>query len=775
MRRSGSVLLRSLAGAALVLLGGCYRSENVVPLKGVWEYRVGFEPAWLDQQTDGSSRTGYGPLDGSPKGDRQSGAAPTDGWRLAKYPLNFYKDERFYAMAGHITVRRELPADLLERARQDGGLAFRSGITADVSRYYVNGVLIGRLGTEQPYRSAAYQNIVADIPVGALHAEGPNYLEVVLHSEGDYHLALGGPSIAIGVAQDLYTMHWREELISFVLFGLYFAVGLYHLLLYVRRRHEVYNLYFGLLCVALTLYWFFRTASRDVVFSDHIWIRSTVELCTLFMLGPLMIAFFSQFFYGKFGIPVWVEGARGGLLAIAIVVSPYLRQQTILLIWQLSAPPMMIFIVAYVAWAALKHKNRDAMYLLLGILFLMLSAIHDIFAAQSIINTPHIARYAFTIFILGIAGVLANRFVRVHREVEELNQSLEHKVEVRTRELQRTLNEVRALKVQQDGDYFLTSLLIKPLGGNFAKSENVDIDILVRQKKRFHFRRWNSEIGGDLCTAHTIELRGHTYTAFLNGDAMGKSMQGAGGALVLGVVFKSVITRTAYSSISNTKSPERWLKDCFTELQNIFVSFDGSMLISAVLGLVDDKTGLVYYINAEHPWVVLYRERQASFIENELLLRKIGLEGLEGHLRVNTFQMKPDDVLIVGSDGRDDVALGMNERGVRIINEDEYQFLRRVEEGGGDLERIEQAITSVGELTDDFTLVRIGFREDRPIMFDEPPARFGELLEAGRAALRAASFELAEAKLLEARSLVPESATRVVPRCPEAQRVSARR
>ena len=52
-------------------------------------------------------------------------------------------------------------------------------------------------------------------------------------------------------------------------------------------------------------------------------------------------------------------------------------------------------------------------------------------------------------------------------------------------------------------------------------------------------------------------------TVFLNADAMGKSMQGAGGALVAGAVFNSIIERTMLSPTVQNQYPERWLKNSF--------------------------------------------------------------------------------------------------------------------------------------------------------------------------------------------------------------------
>ncbi|MCE9597394.1 MAG: SpoIIE family protein phosphatase [Spirochaetia bacterium] len=284
-------------------------------------------------------------------------------------------------------------------------------------------------------------------------------------------------------------------------------------------------------------------------------------------------------------------------------------------------------------------------------------------------------------------------------------------VKIRTQQLTETLDEVQKLKIQQDGDYFLTSLLIQPLTGNYVQSPNVSVDMLLRQKKQFQFRHWQAEIGGDLCIAQNIQLKEKTYTVFLNGDAMGKSIQGAGGALVLGTVFKSMVARTQMTPDAQDKYPEQWLKECFLELQSVFVSFDGSMMVSAVFGLVDEVSGLLYYINAEHPFVVLYRDKAAEFLENDITLRKLGVSGMSGVLQVKTFQLEPNDVVIIGSDGRDDVQIGVDENGNRIINENEMEFLRHVEKGEANLRKIEQSILGFGTLTDDFTLLRIGFKE----------------------------------------------------------------
>lgn len=309
-------------------------------------------------------------------------------------------------------------------------------------------------------------------------------------------------------------------------------------------------------------------------------------------------------------------------------------------------------------------------------------------------------------------GQMGRVFVGMKEELAGHQNHLEEMVNQRTRELNETLSEMQKLQDKQDGDYFLTSLLIKPLRGSFSKSETISIKIFERQMKQFQFRNKQSEIGGDLSVSDSIYLMGKKYTVFLNADAMGKSIQGAGGALVMGTVFKSIITRTQKLRYMQDRHPERWLKECFQEVHNVFISFDGHMLLSAILGLVDEETGTLYYINAEHPWIVLYRDGNASFLENEHSLRKIGFTEMSGdEVVIQIYPLRPGDVLILGSDGRDDLFVGQS-GGNRVINDDETVFLRHVTEGAGDLTQICKAMSYFGDLTDDLSLMRIAFLEE---------------------------------------------------------------
>ena len=322
------------------------------------------------------------------------------------------------------------------------------------------------------------------------------------------------------------------------------------------------------------------------------------------------------------------------------------------------------------------------------------------------------------------------------QKLQDYAENLELKVDERTREVTEKMQQIHEMKVQQDGDYYLTYLIGRPLQTNRNKSEKVSTEFYVEQKKKFVFKERSADLGGDICVTGNLRLGSEAkrYTVFMNGDAMGKSMQGAGGAIVMGTAMNNVLARSAGNDRVLNSTPDEWLTEIFDELHNLFLAFDGLMMLSAVIGVIDEETGEMAYFNAEHPWTVLYRNGQASFIEKELNLRKLGSPS-EFKFKVQHFQLQPGDVLIAGSDGRDDIDLGGG-GDIRTINEDETLFLRHVEASGGDLLAIVDRVHGTGTITDDLSLLRVGFQETAATRLEGPVADVESLMRMAREGLQ---------------------------------------
>ncbi|EQA37383.1 SpoIIE-like protein phosphatase domain protein [Leptospira inadai serovar Lyme str. 10] len=613
--------------------------------------------------------------------------------------------------------------------------SIRLGVISDRDEVYWNGSLIGKTGIFGAEKPQAYDKVrIYKIPDDLLNKGNSNLLLIRVEKYFPNDIGITNDRTEIGSSQEVISRFYREEYLKLLFLTVYLTVGIYFAFLFIRRRKESENLYFSAFTLLLVAYQFFRNQIKYDLGISFFTMKKMEYLVLIFT-----VPFFSHFLRAYFRIPrsrfflaldVLCLGVAFYILATGEVLNyMFVNQNIVQPIW-----------LGYVAVAfywlirEIRKKSRDALLIAAGMGLVLVATVVDILTDRGVFIFPRLVGYSFVFFILSLAIILANKFVRLNEEVEELNGSLEKKIEERTLELNNTLEQVQRLKVQQDGDYFLTTLLINPLTVNENKSPNVSVDFYIKQKKNFEFKTRSYEIGGDICVAGNLELKGRNYTVFLNGDAMGKSIQGAGGALVLGVVFRAILTRSKMTK-EREISPEQWLKQVFMELQQVYESFNGSMYISAVIGILDEKSGFLYYINAEHPWTILYRDGKASFIEEALTCRKFGIPDNEQNLIVQTFQLAPEDVLFIGSDGKDDLKM-VNASGESVINEDTEQILGVVEEGQGDPTRIFEILQTKGELYDDFTLLRAEYLGESEEDRSESGREYFEFYDKGKSLLK---------------------------------------
>ncbi|MCB1139594.1 MAG: SpoIIE family protein phosphatase [Leptospiraceae bacterium] len=686
MRKRSAALL-SLA--ILALLPFCSRAdgEQTVQLED-WQYSRGLHVPDAEGIEGLSGHTTNSPPES------------TVDWQPIELPAILSSQEAGRDYAGWITLRHTLPEGLNGSLNERDIMALNAGRLLDVSVVCLNTNCFAQLGQEEPYRPGAMRPMLRGIPLKSLEAQ--NTLYIALYSNGQYPFQFMDP-VELGHANAIFAAHRQREIIAFVFLTIYVAWGLYHLLLFSRRPRDRYNLYFGLGSLLLSLYWFTaNTSSRDALFADHVELHRRVEHLLLFLIPPFFLAFISEFSHQKISLATKIYGGYCLLTSALVAVVPLGIMRTIRDVWYAMLGVAFLYIFYFII-REIRRGNKEAYFLAGAVLIVVLSFSHDILQSKDLLHTPKIASYAFVVLVSGLAALMASRFMRVTNQVEELNRDLDQKVKDRTIELQETMESLQSLKEQQDGDYYLTSLILGPIGGDLVRSGN-DVSILIEQKKKFDFRNHSSEIGGDICVADRIKLGQRNYRVLMNGDAMGKSLQGAGGAMVLGTVFRSTLARNRLLEDASETSPEHWLRQTYIELETVFRPFDGSMMASFLLALVEEETGFTYLLNAEHPWAVLYRNGEARFLETDSNLRKIGvtMESQVQDFRIDTFRLHPGDTLILGSDGRDDLWLKGEER---TLNADETLFLHHCENAEGEISAIVREVKKHGALSDDLSLL----------------------------------------------------------------------
>ena len=603
-------------------------------------------------------------------------------------------------------IKTEFSLPYSENPKQ---VSLRLGVISDSDEIFINGEPAGKTGdTESPLPQGYDRIRIYDIPPEILNFGTVNTLYIKVKPYFRYEAGILSDRTEIGPSAEIHRAFMREEYSELILLSVYLFCGVFSFLIYLRSGKEKEYLIFAEFIPILSIYLFLRGQMKYELNLDFIFQKKTEYISLLYTL-PVFCSFVLQFSHIRRGA---FEKILNGVLHIICLVYIILDDmRTLDIINRNIVHPLFAVYCIYTVRCLLQEissKDReDIKYLLYSTLFLGACTVLDILRARGLVQIRPIFDYAFFVFILGISAILVNRFVRMKNLLDEINRNLETKVKERTKELEDSYLVLKELKNRQDADYFLTSLLLKPLQIQNYETDLMKVEFFTIQKKIFEFRGERHEIGGDLNMADRITLEGKKYLFFCNSDAMGKSIQGAGGALVFGSVLRTLIYK-AHTRFYKNCSPERFLKDVFIELQRVFEGLNGVMLVSALIGVVEEASGLLYYINSEHPYPVLYRNGIAQFLEKEQM-RKFGTPYNSDIFRVNVYPLFPGDCFFAGSDGKDDL-LSRDADGTPEICLDISSFLRTIENTEGIMKNIHEFYSDPEKLTDDVSLIRIEIR-----------------------------------------------------------------
>ncbi|EKP03483.1 stage II sporulation protein E [Leptospira kirschneri str. 2008720114] len=349
-------------------------------------------------------------------------------------------------------------------------------------------------------------------------------------------------------------------------------------------------------------------------------------------------------------------------------------------------------------------KSFESRTIFLGILFLLICVGIDVFSQRGMLKMIRLSGLGVSGFLGFLTLILANKFVKMKEKLKSWNSVLETAIRERTKELSSSLEEVKNLKEQQDGDYFLITLLFQPFLSKNLETNYAQIDIHRKQYKNFQFKNRSYEIGGDVVLRESAFISGVEYQVLINADAMGKSLQGASGALIFCSIVKSFLQTQDYEF----RNPENWLFLLYSNLQAVFESFDGSMLVSGILSLYQISTGDLFFINCEHPPIVLSRNGKTSYLKETAVLRKIGFPDSDSKIKIEYYKLLPGDTILYGSDGREDLYIQDPFHSSRKQKSSVPDlFFKLIQNSIPKLEDLEFKIQEKGTLSDDLSFLRI--------------------------------------------------------------------
>ena len=263
-------------------------------------------------------------------------------------------------------------------------------------------------------------------------------VELVLQMSNYYHRR-GGPeeSIVFGPEETVRNYKMRKVALELFLLGSILIMAIYHVILYLFRAREVAPFFFGFLCIVVGMR--IPLSGEKLVyevFPSIPWVVATkIEYLNLVLIIPFVAMFFCRL-YREYMSGIFIKvGNR-----ISIVLFLFILFTRAKLYTYAAYPIEMVLMVlglyiAFILIRAIMDKQKEAIIVLLGMLFFFLFGINDILYNNLIINTGYLAPVGLFIMLFSQAILLSLRFTRAMETTEILSHDLEKQVEDRTREL----------------------------------------------------------------------------------------------------------------------------------------------------------------------------------------------------------------------------------------------------------------------------------------------------------------------------------------------------
>lgn len=252
-------------------------------------------------------------------------------------------------------------------------------------------------------------------------------------------------SILFGRANAI-SMHYTQLVASTLLIiGAILVMGVYQLSLFIFRRQEKAFLYFGIVSIlvaarALFIEPFYFT----VLFPNFSWIwQIRFEFLITYTAYPLYLLFL-RFLYPKEMSKLIVQALT--LLSLTLFGITLFTHPLIFLPlfnYFMVVGLLTILYVLFVIIMAIRHKRRTAILNLTASLLFFIAMINDAFVYLDWITGINLATYGFFLFIfiqsINLSRNYAKKFEEseiLANELREFNESLDKKIQARTKELE---------------------------------------------------------------------------------------------------------------------------------------------------------------------------------------------------------------------------------------------------------------------------------------------------------------------------------------------------
>lgn len=340
----------------------------------------------------------------------------------------------------------------INEKNQNKPLSFYVPSVASAFQLFVDGELLAKNGVVGKDRNSmepkSYSQIVSFMPQ-------TNEIEVIMQVS-NFYSRKGGmwSAVTFGSSQEISKLRELNVIREVITASSLFAIGLYHISLWLFRATTALPLFLGVLCLSISL----RTVLVGEIllvylFPSFSWELSVKLEYLTFYFGIMVVFIFLAFLFPKDinRKVVYVASSICLLFSLttyfpANIFTPYRRPFETFLIF-------MLIYFTYVLILATIRKREGGLISILSILLLALAISNDSFYSNQRINSVDLAPIAGLICLfvqtLIVAKKSSNAFKRVEllsNELHEVNSSLEQIVATRTKDLEKTNKELQYIE-----------------------------------------------------------------------------------------------------------------------------------------------------------------------------------------------------------------------------------------------------------------------------------------------------------------------------------------
>lgn len=316
-------------------------------------------------------------------------------------------------------------------------------------KLWVNGNLVAQAGVvatsaEEHLPKFNIDDIPFTIPIAN---QGSQKLELVFQVSNYSHRRAGlvWPTY-FGDFETLKKESRNLDILNLLVIGIILIIGLNHINMFLYRRKDISNLYFGILSLVMIL--------RNISTGDRILAYIFPSINWEFLLsidnfsGYCTIPFFALFIYNQYSdeFPKMIKNllvVLGIAFGAFIFVTPAAVFGKFNMIFELYLLIGGLYLTFGVLLRASIKGREGAIFTFIGMFLLYATAINDVLSSMELIQMPYIAPYGLVTFMLLQSFTITSKSARAINQNEALSielalekESLEQKIEERTSELQ---------------------------------------------------------------------------------------------------------------------------------------------------------------------------------------------------------------------------------------------------------------------------------------------------------------------------------------------------